>query len=111
MIKTICDSGEYEESHGCYENGKLSIEDLYNQINDFYRQILEEKERTFAEIITKYDFIVGSKELKVKLTEILPEGASIVCSPFIEDATMIYAVKKFDVMDLLQEPYKEENSD
>lgn len=51
----------------------MSIEDFYNQVNEFNRQILEERERTLAEIITKYDFIVGSKELKVKLTEILPK--------------------------------------
>ena len=82
----------------------MNIEYFFNEINEFNRQMLEEKERTLAEIITKYDFIVGSKELQVKLTEILPKGANIVYSPYIEDTTTIFAVKKFDIMDLLQEP-------
>jgi hypothetical protein len=64
--------------------------------------MLEERERTLAEIITKYDFIVGSKELKVKLTEILPKGANIVYSPFIENDTKIFVIKKFDIMDILE---------
>lgn len=89
----------------------MSIEDFYNKMNEFNRQMLEERERILAEIITKYDFIVGSKELKLKLTEILPKGANIVYSPFIEDVTMVYAVKKFDVMDLLREPYKAESEE
>lgn len=89
----------------------MSIEDFYNQVNEFNRQMLEERERTLAEIITKYDFIVGSKELKVKLTEILPKGANIVYSPFIEDVTTVFAIKKFDVMDLLREPYKAESEE
>ena len=87
----------------------MSIEDFYNKVNEFNRQMLEERERTLAEIITKYDFIVGSKELKVKLTEILPKGANIVYSPFIEDVTTVFAIKKFDVMDLLRETYKAES--
>lgn len=89
----------------------MRIEDFYNQVNEFNRQILEERERTLAEIITKYDFIVGSKELKVKLTEILPKGANIVYSPYIEDDTTVFAIKKFDVMDLLREPYKAESEE
>lgn len=89
----------------------MSIEDFYNQVNEFNHQMMEERERTLAEIITKYDFIVGSKELKVKLTEILPKGANIVYSPFIEDVTTVFAIKKFDVIDLLREPYKEESEE
>lgn len=89
----------------------MSIEDFYNQVNEFNRQMLEERERTLAEIITKYDFIVGSKELKVKLTEILPKGANIVYSPFIEDVTTVFAIKKFDVMDLLRETYRAEEEE
>ena len=81
----------------------MSIEDFYNQINEFNRQMLEEKERTLAEIITKYDFIVGSKELKVQLTEILPKGANIVYSPFIENPTTIFAIKKFNIMDIFEQ--------
>lgn len=79
--------------------------DINNIVNEVYRQ----KERTLAEIITKYDFVVGSRECKHKLMEVLPEGANIVCSPYIEEPTMIYAIKKFDIMDLLTEPYRAES--
>ena len=81
-----------------------SIEGVFKQIEEFARQQMEYKEKTLAEIITKYDFVVGSKECKCKLMEILPEGAKVICSPYIEDPTMIYAIKKFDTMDLLFEP-------
>ena len=67
------------------------------EIEKFTRLQREYKEQILAEIITKYDFIVGSKECKYKLMEILPDGANIVCSPYIENPTMIYAIKKFDV--------------
>ena len=69
-------------------------------IDEIVRQQREDTEKTLAEIITKYDFIVGSKEWKYRLMEILPEGASVVYSPYIDDSTKIYAVKKFDIMDL-----------
>lgn len=77
------------------------MEYINNVINEFIRQQREHTERTLAEIITKYDFIVGSKECKCKLMEILPEGANIICSPYIESPTTIYAIKKFDTMDLI----------
>lgn len=79
------------------------MEVINNVINEFIRQQREYTERTLAEIITKYDFVVGSIECKHKLMEILPEGANIICSPYIESPTMIYVIKKFDVMDLLVE--------
>lgn len=71
-------------------------------INEIVRQQVEYKERTLAEIITKYDFIVGSIECKYKLMEVLPDGANIVCSPYIENPAMIYAIKKFDIMDFIK---------
>lgn len=40
--------------------------------------------------------------------EILPEGATIVCSPYITDPTMMYAIKKFDIKDLVKEPLYEQ---
>lgn len=80
-------------------------------INEIIRQQEEYKERTLAEIITKYDFIVGSMECKYKLIDILPEGANIVCSSYIEDQTIVYAIKKFDVMDLLKEPQESEDKE
>lgn len=78
-----------------------SIDEMFAEIEKFNRLQREYKEQTLAEIITKYDFIVGSKECKHRLMEVLPEGANIVCSPYIENPTMIYAIKKFDVMDLI----------
>lgn len=77
------------------------MDGVFAEIEKFTRLQREHKEQTLAEIITKYDFIVGSKECKFRLMEILPEGANIICSPYIESPTTIYAIKKFDVMDLL----------
>lgn len=85
-----------------------SIDGVFKQIGEFLQQQMAEKERTLAEIITKYDFIVGSKECKCKLMEVLPEGANIICSPYFEDPTIIYAIKKFDVTDLISSQCKEE---
>ena len=84
------------------------IDSVFNQIDEIVRQQREHTEKTLAEIITKYDFIVGSKECKCRLMEILPEGASVVCSPYIGDPTKIYAIKKFDVMDLCRNAESEE---
>lgn len=81
-----------------------SIDNMFEEIEKFNRLQRECKEQTLVEIITKYDFIVGSKECKCKLMEILPEGANVICSPYIESPTTIYAIKKFDTMDLLIEP-------
>lgn len=76
-----------------------SIDDILDAMKELERQVVENREKTLAEIITKYDFIVGSKENHERLKEILPEDANIVYSQFIENPTTIYAVKKFDVMD------------
>lgn len=84
------------------------MDEVLAEIEKFTRLQREYKEQTLAEIITKYDFIVGSIECKCKLMEILPEGANIVCSPYIESPTMIYAIKKFDIMDLLFDPQESE---
>lgn len=82
------------------------MEVINDIVNEIIRKHEEYIERTLAEIITKYDFLVGSKECKYKLMEVLPEGANIVCSPYIVDTTKIYAIKKFDITDLLTEPYR-----
>ena len=74
----------------------ISLDEIKGEIEKLYRLQKDHKEQELAEIITKYDFIVGSKECKHKLMEILPEGADIICSPYIEDSTTIYAIKKFD---------------
>lgn len=88
----------------------MTAEDIMNEI---VRQQKEYTERTLAEIITKYDFIVGSMECKHKLMEILPDGANVIYSPFLDigDPTMIYAIKKFDIRDLLTEPYRTESEE
>ena len=89
-----------------------SIDSMFEEIEKFTRLQREYKEQTLAEIITKYDFIVGSKECKCKLMEVLPEGANVICSPYIENPTMIYAVKKFDIVDyLFTEPQESEVQD
>lgn len=76
--------------------------DWRSDLDEIIRQYREYTEKTLAEIITKYDFIVGSMECKHRLMEALPEeGVNILCSPYVESPTMIYAVKKFDIMDLL----------
>ena len=95
------------EDHPGYKN--CIIDNMLEEVKKFVLLQRENKERTLADIITKYDFIVGSKECKYKLMEILPEGANIICSPYIESPTTIYAIKKFDTMDLLFEP--QERSD
>lgn len=76
-------------------------------LDEIIRQQREHTERTLAEIIKNYDFAVGSIELGHILMERLPEGRSVIYSPYIEDPTKIYAIKKFDVEDLLFE--SEEN--
>lgn len=78
-------------------------------LDEIIRQQKEYTEKTLAEIITKYDFIVGSEKCKCRLMEILPEGANVVYSPFIESPTMIYAIKKFDIMDFIIEPQESED--
>ena len=87
------------------------MEVINNVINEFIRQQKEYTEKALAEIITKYDFVVGSMECKQELMKILPEGANIICSPYIESPTTIYAIKKFDTMDLLFEPQERINKE
>ena len=88
-----------------------TIDEMAEEIKRFFRLQKEHKEQTLAEIITKYDFIVSSIELKHRLMEVLPEGANIICSSYIESPTTIYAIKKFDVIDLSTEPYKVESEE
>ena len=89
-------------------NDTPPVPPIVEYINEVVRLQMEYKERTLAEIITNYDFIVGSEECKLKLIEALPEGENIICSPHIASPTMIYAIKKFDILDLLKESYKSE---
>jgi hypothetical protein len=82
-------------------------DNIFNQANEMFRQMLEDREKTLAEIITKYNFMVGSAELKEQLTEILPKEANIVYSPFILNPTTIFAIKKFDIMDIISQSKEE----
>lgn len=93
-VKTIIEADKESE---------YGMEWIDNYINEIVRKQVENKERALAELITNYDFIVGSMGCKYKLMDSLPEGANIVCSPYIASPTMIYAIKKFDVMDLSKE--------
>jgi hypothetical protein len=86
----------------------FSIDDIIKEVEKFSNLYKEYEEKTLAEIITKYDFAVGSIEVKCKLAEILPAGANIICSPYIESPTTIYAIKKCDVGKLL---FKGQESD
>lgn len=79
----------------------MNPDDIFKQIEELARQQVEIREKELVEIIQKYDFVVGSNELKTTLEQILPEGATIVYSRYIDDPTKCYAVKKFDIMDLL----------
>lgn len=87
------------------------FDDFIDQLKEFQRKQLEEKEKTLADIISKYDFIVGSKDLKETLEAALPEGANITYSPYIEDLTTVYAIKKFDMMDYFSLDVPEESED
>lgn len=80
---------------------------MIEELEKFTRLQMEYKEKTLAEIITKYDFVVGSKECKHRLMEILPEGANIICSPYVVSPTMVYAIKKFDIIDYISEEEEE----
>ena len=90
-----------EVAQKAYED--FSYDKMFAEIEKFNRLRMEYKEQTLAEIITKYDFIVGSIECKDRLKEILPKEANIIYSPYIESPTMIYAIKKFDITDLCKE--------
>lgn len=78
-----------------------NIDEIFAEIEKLIRLQQKYTEQKLVEIITNYDFIVGSRECKHRLMEILPEGAKIIYSPYVESPTAIYVVKKFDVMDLL----------
>lgn len=75
----------------------------FNRLQREYKEQKQYKEQKLAEIVTKYDFVVGSIECKTKLMEILPEGANIICSPYIARPTTVYVMKKFEILDCIKE--------
>lgn len=83
----------------------------FEMIEKYIQECEERREKTLAEIITRYDFLVGSEELKCRLIEALPKGAKIIYSPYIESSTTVYAIKKFEVTSLFSAPYKPESED
>jgi len=83
----------------------------FEMIEKAIQEYEEQREKELAEIITKYDFLVGSEELKGKLIEVLPKEAKIIYTPFIDDPTVVYAIKKFEVSSLFSEPYKPESEE
>jgi hypothetical protein len=83
----------------------ITFEMIEKAIQEYEKQ----REKELAEIITKYDFLVGSEELKGKLIEVLPKEAKIIYTPYIDDPTAVYAIKKFEVSSLFSEPYKSES--
>lgn len=78
-----------------------TVTSFYEMIDEIHRQQMEHQEKVLAEIIQNFDFVVGSIECKDRLMGILPEGANIICSPYILSPTMIYAIKKFDIQDYI----------
>ena len=69
-------------------------------------------EQTLAELVTKCDFIVGSIECKCRLMEILPEGANIIYSTYIDESpTTVYVFPKFNTGDLLYMSQESEDTD
>lgn len=99
--------------------GKLTsefdINSFFRMIEDYEREWREHKEQELAKICEEHDFIVGSPELKLQLLEYLPNGANVVYSKWLEDPTLIVAIRKFSLSEYLTsiqlalpEPYKGE---
>lgn len=72
-------------------------------LDEIIRQQRKNTEKTIVDMITRYDFIVGSIECVYKLQEILPKNCEVICTPYIDDPSMIYAIKRYDLNDLLHE--------
>lgn len=80
---------------------------IMDNFDKFKEYIKTQNEKELARIVQNYDFIAGSKEVKYKLLKALPKEANVVYSPFIEDPNLVYAVKKFDILDI----FKQESED
>ena len=85
------------------------MDNLFSVIEEVVRL---QTERELAELIQNYDFIVGSKEAQYALMKVLPKDAKVIYSLFIEDPNLVYAVKKYDILDIFKSEntgFKEEN--
>ena len=69
---------------------------------DSIRKLHEIQEQELTNIIENYDFIVGSTELKEQLESILPYEANVIYSKYVNSPTKIFAIKKFDITDLIK---------
>ena len=86
------------------------IDSFFEQIEKYEREWREHREQELAKICEEHDFIVGSPELKLQLLEHLPNGANVVYSKYLDDPTLIIAIRKFNLSEYLMplpEPYKE----
>lgn len=77
------------------------MDDINYILNEYIRKQMEFKERAIVDMIQKYDFIVSTKECMYKLQEILPKNCEVIYTPYIDNPSMIYAIKRFDISDLL----------
>lgn len=68
-----------------------------NPINTMIEDMLkiEEdlKERCLAKIVQENDFIVNNAYMKIRLEEVLPKGAKISISPYVDESTVIMIKK------------------
>lgn len=79
------------------------MDDINYILHEYIRQQIEHKERSIVDMIQKYDFIVGSKECMHKLYKILPNECKVIYTPYIDNPSMIYAIKRYDLNDLQRE--------
>jgi hypothetical protein len=80
---------------------EFDIDSFFQRIEDFEREWREHREQELAKICEEHDFIVGSPELKLQLLEHLPNGANVVYSKYLDDPTMIIAIRKFRLSEYL----------
>lgn len=73
-------------------DGEL-IESINNSIQKMYEQQVEITEKCIAQACIENDFVVGSIDSKIQLESILPNGTTIVYSPYV-DPKLILMVKK-----------------
>lgn len=88
------------------KNTVTNIENTKAFADKIERLLAEYEEKVLLEIVKKYDFFVGSEEVKHELIEALPEGAvrdaaTIIHSPYIDDPGKVYAIKSFDMTEFI----------